>query len=157
MAFEPRRTTMPRKSAPLLDGHQRGSRPEIVRFLREKVPAQDGQLASHRHGGDLVATPSPNADEERVKRSGRLRGSPGGLHQHRARMAASDLADAAVLGETKPGLTNTRVQPDIAHELLRRGTDEMDKPFVSRRAIFRRRGRPRGEERGVGWKLRQAA
>jgi hypothetical protein len=25
---------------------------------------QDGQLASHRHGGDLVATPSPNADEE---------------------------------------------------------------------------------------------
>ena len=56
--------------APLLDGHQRGSRPEIVRFLREKVPAQDGQLASHRHGGDLVATPSPNADEERVKRSG---------------------------------------------------------------------------------------
>ena len=36
-------------------------------------------------------------------------------------------------------------------------TDEMDKPFVSRRAIFRLRGRPRGEERGVGWKLRQAA
>jgi hypothetical protein len=36
-------------------------------------------------------------------------------------------------------------------------TDEMDKPFVSRCAIFRLRGRPRGEERGVGWKLRQAA
>ena len=36
-------------------------------------------------------------------------------------------------------------------------TDEMDKPFVSRCASFRLRGRPRGEERGVGWKLRQAA
>ncbi len=119
--------------APLLDGHQRGSRPEIVRFLREKVPAQDGQLASHRHGGDLVATPSPNADEERMQRSRRLRGSPGSLNQHRARMAASDLANAAVLGETKPGLANTRVQPDIAHELLRRGeaadiADRSDEP-----------------------------
>ena len=49
--------------APLLDGHQRGSRPEIVRFLREKVPAQDGQLASHRHGGArLWPIPLPDAD-----------------------------------------------------------------------------------------------
>jgi len=52
-------------------------------------------------------------------------------------MAASDLADAAVLGETKPGLTNTRVQPDIAHELLRRGkaadiADGCDKPCRDR-------------------------
>ena len=58
---------------------------------------------------------------------------PGGLNQHRARMAASDLADAAVLGEPKPGLANTRVQPDIAHELLRRGeaadvADRSDEP-----------------------------
>ena len=44
-----------------------------------------------------------------------------------------------------------------AHRTKLHSTDEMDKPFVSRRAIFRLRGRPRGEERGVGWKLRQAA
>jgi hypothetical protein len=44
-----------------------------------------------------------------------------------------------------------------AHRTKLHSTDEMDKPFVSRCAIFRLRGRPRGEERGVGWKLRQAA
>jgi putative transposase len=36
-------------------------------------------------------------------------------------------------------------------------TDEIDKRFVSSRAIFFWRGRPRGEERSLGWKLRQAA
>jgi len=33
----------------------------------------------------------------------------------------------------------------------------MDKRFVSSRVIFFWRGRPRGEERSLGWKLRQAA
>jgi len=50
-----------------------------------------------------------------------------------------------------------RGNPDREYTPLLRNLDEMDKPFVSRRAIFRLRGRPRGEERGVGWKLRQAA
>src|SRR5215203_7040485 len=37
-------------------------------------------------------------------------------------------------------------------------TDEMDKWFVEpRRALLPWRGRPRSEERGTGWKLRQAA
>ena len=38
-----------------------------------------------------------------------------------------------------------------------RTSDEIDKRFASRRAIFSLRGRPRGEERGLGWKLRQVA
>ena len=38
-----------------------------------------------------------------------------------------------------------------------RTSDEIDKRFASRRAIFPLRGRPRGEERGLGWKLRQVA
>ena len=38
-----------------------------------------------------------------------------------------------------------------------RTTDEMDKRFVSSRVIFFWRGRPRGEERCLGWNLRQAA
>lgn len=36
-------------------------------------------------------------------------------------------------------------------------TDEIDKRFVFSRAIFFWRGRLRGEERSLGWKLRQAA
>jgi hypothetical protein len=36
-------------------------------------------------------------------------------------------------------------------------TDEIDKRFVSSRAIFFWCGRPHGEERSLGWKLRQAA
>jgi putative transposase len=36
-------------------------------------------------------------------------------------------------------------------------TDEIDKRFVFSRAIFFWRGRPRGEERSLGWKFRQAA
>jgi transposase-like protein len=38
-----------------------------------------------------------------------------------------------------------------------RTSDEMDKRFRRRPVIFLPRGRPRGEERGIGWKLRQAA
>jgi putative transposase len=36
-------------------------------------------------------------------------------------------------------------------------TDEIDKRFLSSRAIFLARGRPRGEDRRLGWKRRQAA
>jgi hypothetical protein len=35
--------------------------------------------------------------------------------------------------------------------------DEIDKRFVISRGIFFWRGRPRGEERSLGWKFRQAA
>ena len=38
-----------------------------------------------------------------------------------------------------------------------RTTDEIDKRFLRSRAIFSLRGRPRGEERSLGWKLRQVA
>ena len=83
--------------------------------------------------------------------------------------AALDAFDAGPWGRKYPAIAQAwrrnwdRVIPFFAFpEAVRRiiyTTDEMDmdKPFVSRRAIFRLRGRPRGEERGVGWKLRQAA
>ena len=38
-----------------------------------------------------------------------------------------------------------------------RTSDEIDKRFLRSRAIFSLRGRPRGEERSLGWKLRQVA
>src|SRR6187401_2938844 len=81
--------------------------------------------------------------------------------------AALDAFDSGPWGRKYPAIAQAwrrnwdRVIPFFAFpEAVRRiiyTTDEMDKPFVSRRAIFRLRGRPRGEERGVGWKLRQAA
>ena len=40
-------------------------------------------------------------------------------------MGAPALADATVLGEPKPGLVNPRIEPDIAHQLLR-GVETMD-------------------------------
>jgi transposase-like protein len=43
------------------------------------------------------------------------------------------------------------------HRSKLHATDEMDKRFVWRRAILPVRGRPRGEERGLGCKPRQAA
>jgi len=43
------------------------------------------------------------------------------------------------------------------HRAKRHSTDEMDKRFCRKPATFLRRGRPRGEERGVGWKPRRAA
>ena len=51
----------------------------------------------------------------------------------RAGMAAADLADPAVLGEPEPGLPDTRVEPEVAHQLLRAGeaadvADRRDEP-----------------------------
>jgi transposase-like protein len=43
------------------------------------------------------------------------------------------------------------------HRAKLHSTDEMDKRLVRSGAILRGRGRPRGEERGAGCELRQAA
>ena len=66
---------------------------------------------------------------------------------------------------SRKGGTVTRVQRNCCALFMRLATisltalstDEMDKRFVWRRAILPRRGRPRGEERGLGCKPRQAA
>jgi len=41
--------------------------------------------------------------------------------RHGARVATAALADAAMLRQTKTRLAHPRIEPDIAHELLRRG------------------------------------
>jgi hypothetical protein len=43
------------------------------------------------------------------------------------------------------------------HWMHLRTSDEIDKRFLRSHAIFSLRGRPRGEERSLGWKLRQVA
>ena len=46
--------------------------------------------------------------------------------------------------------------PDAVRRIIYT-TDEIDKRFLRSRTIFSLRGRPRGEERSLGWKLRQVA
>lgn len=71
---------------------QRRTRPEIVLFLGEQVPAQHRQLA--RAGGDLMAAPDP--DEEGV-----LASSQPPIDQHRPGVAAPDFADPPVMSSTE--------------------------------------------------------
>jgi hypothetical protein len=59
----------------------------------------------------------PDAHEEGMQRAGRLGRRPGRLDQHRARMAASNLADAAMMGRTQArhagsARSSSRVFPD---------------------------------------------
>jgi hypothetical protein len=65
---------------------------------REEVPAENRQLAGHGDSGDLVAALRSDPHEEGVQRSQCLGGCPRGLDEHRPGMAASDLADLAVVG-----------------------------------------------------------
>ena len=81
--------------------------------------------------------------------------------------AALDGFDAGPWGKKYPLIAQSwrrnweQVVPFYAfHSDVRRliyTTDEIDKRFPSSRAIFLARGRPRGEDRRLGWKRRQAA
>jgi len=62
--------------APDLVRDQRWPRPEVVDFLRQQVPAQHGELARERDGGDLMTALRPDPDEEGMQRSRCLRGRP---------------------------------------------------------------------------------
>jgi hypothetical protein len=80
------------------------------------MPAQDGKLARDGDGGDLMASPGADADEEGMKRSSRLGCCPGSFHQHGTGMATTDLADTPVMGGTQSRLAYPRVQAKVAHE-----------------------------------------
>ena len=98
---------------------QRGANPQIVFVLGQQVPAQNGKLPRNGNGGDLMAPPGADADEESMQRSSRLGSRPGRFHQHRTGMAATDLADTAMVSRAQTRLTNPRVQSEVAHQLLR--------------------------------------
>ena len=118
IAFLQRRSRLQFHRAGLV-GDQSRPCPLVIRALGQEMPAEHRQLASHGDGGDLVATAGANAQEERPQRSRRLGRRPGRLDQQGPGMGASPLADAAILGEPKPGLVNPRIEPDVAHQLLR--------------------------------------
>ncbi|MEI6537869.1 MAG: hypothetical protein WCN98_21190, partial [Verrucomicrobiaceae bacterium] len=94
------------------------SGPEVIRLLGQHMPDEHRQLPGNCHGGHLMAALGSDAHEKGVQRSGRLRGCPGRLHQHRAGVTAPDLADPAMVGSTQAGLTHPRIKTEIAHQLL---------------------------------------
>lgn len=100
--------------------YETGPRPTIVLTLRQHVPAKGSKLARHGDGSDLMATTRPDTDEEGAQRTRRFRRGPGRLDQHGAGMAAPGLADPAMVGGSQTGLAHTRVQPEVAHQFLRR-------------------------------------
>ena len=102
-------------------GDQRGTRPLVVGIFGQQMPAEHGELTGHGDRCDLVTTSGSDTQEERTQWAWCLRGSPGRLDQHGARVATAALADAAMLRQTKTRLAHPRIEPDIAHELLRRG------------------------------------
>ena len=90
----------------------------IILALRQQMPAEHSELASHGHRGDLMAAPGADAHEKSMQWTGRLSRCPGRLDQHGARVTAADLADATVMGGSQSRLPHPRVQPEIAHQLL---------------------------------------
>ena len=67
-----------------------------------------------------MSAPRTDADEEGAQRTRRFRRGPGRLNQHGAGMAAAGLADPAMAGGSQAGLADAWVQPEIAHQFLRR-------------------------------------
>ena len=63
--------------------------------------------------------PGANAHEESMQRPRRLGRRPRRLDGHGARVTAADFADAPVMGRTQSRLPHRRVQPEVAHQLLR--------------------------------------
>jgi putative transposase len=100
-----------------LVGDQRGARPQIILVLGQQMPAQNGELAGHGDGCDLVAPPGPDADEEGMERSSRPGCRPGRFDQHGPGMAATDLADAPVMSGTQSRLPHSWVQTKVTHQL----------------------------------------
>lgn len=104
-----------------LVGHEGRAGPEIVGLLDQQVLAEHGEFARGGHRGDLVTAPGTHPHEEGVQRSWRLGGGPGSLDQHRSGVTAARLADAPVLGEPETRLTHTRIEHEVARQLLRIG------------------------------------
>ena len=67
----------------------------------------------------VMTAPGADADEKRMQWTGRLGRGPSRLDQHGTRMTAADLADAAVVGGSQPGLPHPRVQTQVGDQPVR--------------------------------------
>ena len=115
-------------------------------------------LIRNSHGFRLME--GPQADRRRTQERST------GRRTRTWRRALEDF-DAGVWGRKYPAIAQSwrrnweHVIPFFAFPVAVRRiiytTDEIDKRFLSSRAIFLARGRPRGEDRRLGWKRRQAA
>ena len=102
-----------------LVGDPRQPRPKVILLFRQDMPAKNCKLARNRDRSDLMTSPGQNAHKEGLQRARRLGGRPGRFDQHRARMAAPDLADAPIVGRAQARLANARIESEVAHELSR--------------------------------------
>jgi len=85
------------------------------------VPHEDGELSSGGYSSNLLATLCLDSPEERAQRARRGRDRPDGFYEHGARISAPLFGDVAVEGWMISRLPNLRIEPEIAHELLRGG------------------------------------
>jgi hypothetical protein len=79
-----------------------------------------------------------------------------------SRKFKSGYCNRAIIIEAKRKVFIRKWQHNAVADSLEKAGDKLFTsrvfpPFASRRAIFSLRARPRGEERGLGWKLRQVA
>ena len=82
---------------------------QLCDILGQQMPAEHGELACHSDCCDLMTTSGSDTQEERTQWAWRLGGSPGRLDQHGARVAATALADAAMLRQTKTRLAHSPI------------------------------------------------
>src|SRR5207244_9675970 len=124
----PGRQPRPQLECPPFLRREQWATPRIILLRGEQLPGKDGQFARGRDGGDLLATPTADPQEECPQRAGCLRSDPRGLHEHPARVRTTLFRDAAVVGGLQARLSDAGIETEIAHQLLRRakagdGTD----------------------------------
>ena len=98
-----------------LVGDQRWARPQVILALRQQMPAEHSELASH----DLMAAPGADPHEKSMQWTGRLGRCSGRLDQDGARMTQPILSDTTVMARAPVPTAAPAVQPEIAHQLLR--------------------------------------
>jgi len=83
------------------------------------MPDDHRELPGCRDGGDMLTAAGANPKEEGAQGTGRSRRRPGGLDEHAARMSAALLGNPSVISRSRSGLSDARVEAEVADELLR--------------------------------------
>ena len=82
------------------------------------MPDDHCELAGSRDGGDMLTAAGTDPKEKSAQRTWRSRSGPGGLDEHAARMSAALLGNPSVISWSRSGLSDARVETEVADELL---------------------------------------